>query len=178
MKFKRTLVLAVVVIVAALAATAALAGKPDWWRDQEKLSDRIAHQQINSVPYPEALMKDSLERRNLRERLLRFNRPQKIGYLYVMSFGKFVGYYVVKGKISSTQSQMTNTTQTWDAGQGEQGETAVDSIGDDGSFGPNEGGDRGIFFFTAQGVLVETTLEWIYSDAPLSINVPNLLVGK
>ena len=179
MRFKRTLVLAVVVLVAALAATAALAGKPGWWKDQERLSDRIAEQQIKSVPYPEAQMKDSLERRNLSERLIRFNRPQKIGYLYVMSFGKFVGYYVVKGKVSSTQSQMTNTTQTWDAGSGEQGETTADSIGDDGSFGPNEGGDQGIFFFTAQGVLVETTLDWMYSDAPPAIDVPNLLIkGK
>lgn len=168
MRFKRTIVLAVVVVVAALGATAALAGKPDWWKGQEKVSDRIAEQQINAVPYPEALMKDSLERRNLRDRLLRFNKPQKIGYLYVMSFGKFVGYYVVKGKVSSTQSQMTNTQQAWEA-------TIVSSIGDDGSFGPNEGGDKGIFFFTAQGVLVETTLDWIYSDAPLSIDVPNLL---
>lgn len=159
--------------MAGCTAGGIFAGKPDWWKQQEHISDRIAEQQTAAVPYPEAEMKDSLERRNLRERLRRFNKPQKIGYLYIMSFGKFVGYYVVKGKVSSTQSQMTNTNQTWECADA--CETIVDSIGDDGSFGPNEGGDRGIFFFTAQNVLVETTLDWIYSDQVLSIDVPNLL---
>ncbi len=152
----------------------AIAGKPRWQKNDELTSDRIATQLIGAVPYPTSLMRDSLERRNLRERLLRFNKPNKIGYLYVMSFGKFVGYYVVKGKVSSVQSQMTTTKQTWDCG-GMDGGCAVDSIGDDGSFGPNEGGDAGIFFFTATGVMVETTLDWVYSDAPLRIDVPNLL---
>ena len=98
---------------------------------------------------------------------------QKVGYLYLMSFGKFVGYYVIKGKVSSAQSSMTNTEQTWSCGT--DCTTVVESMGDDGSFGPNEGGDKGVFFFTSGGVMVETTLEWLYSDAPLSIKVPNLL---
>jgi len=174
---KRIIVLSLVVLVAGGFTATAIAGKPDWWKGSERTSDELARQQIAAVPYPLAQMRDSLERRNLRERLLRFNRPQKVGYLYVMSFGKFVGYYVVKGKVSSTQSQMTNGNQVWD-GAGDQGETVVDSIGDDGSFGPNEGGDRGVFFFTATGVMVETTLDWIYSDAPLRIDVPNLLARK
>jgi len=172
---KRIIVLSLVVLVAGGFTASAIAGKPDWFKNSEKTSDELARQQIAAVPYPLSQMRDSLERRNLRERLLRFNKPQKVGYLYVMSFGKFVGYYVVKGKVSSTQSQMTNSNQVWDAGSGEQGETVVDSIGDDGSFGPNEGGDRGVFFFTTTGVMVETTLDWIYSDAPLKIDVPNLL---
>jgi hypothetical protein len=161
------------IIGAAIGATAALAGKPDWQKQNELISDEIALATTTAVPYPLAEMKDSLERRNLRERLLRFNKPQKIGYLYVVSFGKFVGYYVVKGKVSSVQSQMTNTQQTWHGDQ--YGDMITDSIGDDGSFGPNEGGDKGIFFFTVSGVMVETTLDWLYSDAPLSIKVDNLL---
>lgn len=174
MKMKHVLILALAIMVAAgCAATGVFAGKPDWWADQEHVSDRLAQQQISAVPYPEAQMKDSLERRNLRERLLRFNKPEKVGYLYVMSFGKFVGYYIIKGKVSSTQSQMTNTSQTWDCG--ESCEQNAESIGDDGSFGPNEGGDAGVFFFTSNNVLVETTLDWVYSDAPLAIDVPNLL---
>lgn len=163
-----------VLAVAALFFVAvAFAGKPGWWKDQELVSNSIAEQQIPAVPYPASQMRDSLERRNLRERLIRFNKPQKVGYLYLMSFGKFVGYYVVKGKVSSTQSQMTNSQQTWEASR--DNDTVVDSIGDDGSFGPNEGGDKGVFFFTASGVMVETTLDWVYSDVPLKIDVPNLV---
>lgn len=174
---KKVIVLVATAIALAAVATA-YAGKPDWLGQMEKQSDRIAAQQIPAVPYPEAQMRDSLERRNLRERLLRFNRPQKIGYLYLMSFGKFVGYYVVKGKVSSTQSQMTNTNQTFREGSRDTDGLVVESIGDDGSFGINEGGEQGIFFFTATGVLVETTLDWVYSDAPLKIDVPNLLAKR
>lgn len=158
----------------ATAGSGASADKPKWFDGQNHTSDAIAFATVAAVPYPIALIKDSLERRNLRERLTRFSKPQKIGYLYLMSFGKFVGYYVVKGKVSSVQSQMTNPTQVWNCG-GADGGCQAESIGDDGSFGPNEGGDKGIFFFTVQGVMVETTLDWVYSDAPLNIDVPNLL---
>lgn len=167
----------IVLLALAVGAGAAAAKMPEWYDDQNHTSDAIARQQTAAVPYPLAQMRDSLERRNLRERLLRFNRPNKIGYLYVMSFGKFVGYYVVRGKVSSTQSQMTSPVQVWNCG-GADGGCQADSIGDDGSFGPNEGGDAGIFFFTATGVMVETTLDWVYSDAPLKIDVPNLLNSK
>lgn len=169
----------VVAAVAALAlAASALAGKPKWQDAGEHLTDRLAVKFIGAVPYPEAAMRDSLERRNLSKRLLRFNKPQKIGYLYVMSFGKFVGYYVVKGKVSSVQSQLTNTQQTFREGSHDTDGLVIDSMGDDGTWGPNEGGDRGVFFFTATDVMVETTLDWIYSDAPLHIDVPNLLARK
>lgn len=169
--------LALMITAGAMAATQSgvvSLGKPSWWNDQEQISNTIAEQQIPAVPYPASQMKDSLERHNLSKRLLRFNKPQKIGYLYLTSFGKFVGYYVIKGKVSSVQSQMTNTQQTWEMCC-HTGSLVVDSIGDDGSFGPNEGGDRGVFFFTATDVMVETTLDWVYSDAPLHIDVPNLL---
>jgi hypothetical protein len=174
---RRLIVIGVVAILALALVAVGLAGKPNWQKKDELVSDAIASQLIGAVPYPTSQMKDSLERRNLRERLLRFNKPQKIGYLYLMSFGKFVGYYVVKGKITSTQSQMTTSVQTWSCGDMDGG-CSVDSIGDDGSFGPNEGGDKGVFFFTATGVMVETTLDWVYSDAPLRIDVPNLLTKK
>jgi hypothetical protein len=154
-------------------------GEPDWLKQQEQTVDAYMGQMLASVPYPTAQMRDSLERRNLRDRLLRFNKPEKVGYVYLMSFGKFVGYYVVKGKITSTQSQMTPMQKAYDSDGGSgHDEVVVDSPGDDGSWGANEGGDKGIFFFTSSGVMVETTLDWMYSDAPLHIDVPNLLGHK
>jgi hypothetical protein len=170
----RAIFLAIAIGLALAFVSYAIAGKPSWQKKDELTSDQIAARLIGAVPYPISQMRDSLERRNLRERLLRFNKPNKVGYLYVMSFGKFVGYYVVKGKVSSVQSQMTTTVNTWDCSR-DCGDNIVPSIGDDGSFGPNEGGESGIFFFTVTGVMVETTLDWVYSDAPLKIDVPNLL---
>lgn len=176
MKTHKKLIAGLVIVALLATAAVAMADKPNWIKDEENVSNQIAAQQIAATPYPLDQMRHSLERDNLKNRLLRFNKPDKIGYLYVMSFGKFVGYYAVKGKVSSNQSQLTNTVQTWDSGSG--ADTVGESIGDDGSFGENEGGDRGVFFFTTTGVLVETTLDWIYSDSPLTIDVPNLLTKK
>jgi hypothetical protein len=184
-KIRNILKYATVAAVAVLVGCgfAAVAEKPGYQQRDEAVSDRIAQATESAIPYPEAQMKDSLERHQLRDRLLRFNKPDKIGYLYVFEMGSRepVGYYVVKGKISSVQSQMTNPTQTWNhncsSGQGACAYLgAAESIGDDGSFGPNEGGDRGVFFFDSKGALHETVQDWHYSDAPIEVwkDAPNL----
>lgn len=173
MKLKHVLILAFAgIIMAGCLGAGVFAGKPDWWKQQELTSDNIAAAATTAVPYPLSAIKTGgfLERQNLSERLTRFSKPNKIGYVYIMSFGKFVGYYAIKGKISSTESQLTNTMQTWEASQ--DNDTVVASIGDDGSFGPNE---NAVFFFTTSGVLVQTNLDYVYSDQPLNIDVPNLL---
>ena len=36
-------------------------------------------------------------------------------------------------------------------------------------------GDPGIFFYTADDVMVETSLDYVVSDQPLAIDVPRLL---
>lgn len=172
----RNVIILVIALFVLVGCTAALGGKPSWQKKDEITSDAIAAAALSAVPHPLAAIKAGgfLERKNLAERLTRFSKANKVGYVYLMSFGKFVGYYVIKGKISATESQMTTTVQTWDCG-GADGACFVDSIGDDGSFGHNEGGAAGIFFFTSNGTMVETTLDWLYADQPLSVDVPNLL---
>jgi hypothetical protein len=44
------------------------------------------------------------------------------------------------------------------------GQTVVDAPGDDGSYGANE---KGVFFFTTEGALVETNQDYLYSDQPI-----------
>ena len=61
---------------------------------QKQTEDAFAQQQA-AVPYPVSELKDSLERRNVRERLLRTNEPNKLGYVYLLSFsGTPLGYYL------------------------------------------------------------------------------------
>jgi hypothetical protein len=50
--------------------------------------------------------------------------------------------------------------------------------GDDISFGPSEGGDRGTFFFTLDGVMIQMTTDWIYSDAKLDLLESQVLAYK
>lgn len=140
---------------------------------QQQTEDAFKQQQA-AVPYPADRLKDSLERRNLAERLLRTNQPNKIGYVYLLSLtGTPLGYYVIKGKVSSTDSQMTTSELiVTNCHYGSAcNDVTVPAPGDDGSYGTNE---RGIFFFTAENAMVTTSLDYLYSDQPLPLNVPKL----
>lgn len=121
---------------------------------------------------------EGTECRNLKKKLDRDNDPNRITYLYELSWtGEFIGYYTVKGKVSSNQSQMgpmdigvrvcpTDWT-TYHDGCYQLGEAP----GDDGSYGPNE---DGIFFFTTDDVKITWNGLYQQSDRPLSIKVPQL----
>jgi hypothetical protein len=115
----------------------------------------------------------SLELTNLQEKRKREDDPNAIRYLYLMNFGQIVGYYVTKGKVSSSGSQIAPETEIIRVPgvSGGYNQWSVESAKDDGSYGT---GDPGIFFFTSDGVMVETSLDYIQSDAPLAIDVPRL----
>lgn len=128
-----------------------------------------------AVPYPLEAMKDSIERRNLKERLLRFNKPDKIGYVYLLATtGQVVAFYTIKGKISSTQSQLTASDAVQCPGPRERGCVTTQLPGDDGSFGPNE---DGVFFFTTENVMVQWNGPFVYADAPLKVSSAPVLVA-
>lgn len=150
-------------------------------KDGQKLTAQAYAQQAAAVPYPVSQLTDSLERRNVRERLLRTNKPNATGYVYLLSMtGGYIGYYVVKGKVSSTQSQMTADqliqpcSQGGDSGSGNCA-AVVNAPGDDGSYGANE---PGIYFFTSDGTMVTTSMPFIVSDQPLPVNAPKLNPAK
>jgi hypothetical protein len=116
---------------------------------------------------------DTLEIKNLKEKKRREENANAIGYVYLVSFGKVLGYYVTKGKVSSNGSQAgpeQDIVWTCKSNNG-CSPVVVDSAQDDGSFGT---GDPGIFFFTAEGVKVVSDLDYMQSDQPLPFNVPKL----
>lgn len=163
---------------ATVAAAVMLTGcngssKPSAQKQQQQITEQYAAKLTAAVPYPLAAMNDSLERANLVERLLRYNQPSKISYVYILSYdGKVLSYYTIKGKVTSTQSQLTNTQSIQNCPQGGSHTCAavVETMSDDGSYGPNEGGPNGVFFFTTDGVLVETSMPFVVTDAPEKIN--------
>lgn len=161
-------------IVATTLAVVALTGCSGSTKSQtsgQRETEKAFSQQSAAVPYPADKLRDSLERRNLKERLLRQNDPNKIGYVYILSFGKFLGYYTIKGKVSSTQSQMT-TADLISKPCGSCDRYVVQGPGDDGSYGPNE---DGVFFFTTEGAMVQVSTDYIYSDQPINVgDVPEL----
>lgn len=120
------------------------------------------------------------ECKNLAEKKRRDEDPNRITYVYTMSWtGEFIGYYVVKGKVSSNQSQMGPMDQVLEYGcsncTGGYGNVVVEAPGDDGSYGPNE---DGIFFFCTDGTKITWNGLYQQSDRPLAIKVPLLYEAK
>lgn len=127
----------------------------------------------------------SLERDNIIKRINLWNDPNKISYIYLINYGKVMAFYTIKGKVSSVNSQVTNSEQlqakcvnpdgtySTNEGCGRYGQTRVSgnipSPSEDGSYGTN--GDA-IFFFTTEGAYVEAKSDYVLSDQPLKISTP------
>lgn len=113
---------------------------------------------------------ETLEQSNLLERLRRQSKPTAIGYVYLTTFGQPIGYYVIKGKVSNAGSQLAPEQEVLRRCSGCE-QFLSDGPQDDKTYGV---GDPGIFFFTAEGTMVETDFDYIYSDQPLDLDVPLL----
>jgi hypothetical protein len=115
--------------------------------------------------------KDSLELRNLAAKRDLEENPDTTRYVYIMNFGQIVGYYTAKGKISSSGSQIAPEQDLIKTCENCSDRFILDSAKDDGSYGES---DPGIFFWTTEGTMVETSLDYIVSTNPISLDVPRL----
>lgn len=116
---------------------------------------------------------DGLEVQNLKEKAKRENDPNAVRYVYLWVPGDStpVGYYVLKGKVSSSGSQVGPELEVIDPCRSSYCPMTVDSSKDDGSFGE---GDPGIFFFLANGTMTDTNLIYLSTDEPLKLDAPLL----
>jgi hypothetical protein len=113
-------------------------------------------------------IKDSLEKKNLEKKRDKEEDANAIRYVYLMNYGNITGYYVIEGKVSSSGSQIgpeQEIIKRWSDGY------VLDSAQDDGTYGD---GDPGVFFFTTDGMMVETSLDYVISDRPMTLDVPRL----
>lgn len=145
-------------------------------KKQNDLAGREATLFSAAVPYPYANQAPSnpLERINLKKRLLEYNSSGDTNYVYLLNFqGEPIGYYVINGKVSSTDSSMTSTdvnTNCSNLNDGGGQACTNKAIGDDGTYGSEEGGQNGVFFYTAAGNLVETNDPfWVVSAQPIKL---------
>jgi hypothetical protein len=165
---------------ALLAACTSSGPDPDSAQGKAKAQrEEVTAAQEAAVPYPAAELKNPLDRKQLADRLRRNNNPNAISYLYILSnTGSPIGYFVLKGKLTSTESSLLPTDAIIDAcGQTtEYCPQVVQGGGDDGTYGQNE---NAVFGFTAQGVMITIRAEnWFQSDAPIALNVPDLTPKK
>jgi hypothetical protein len=109
------------------------------------------------------------ERRTIAKWASHWDKPSAACYVYLISYGNIIGYYVSDGKPASTGSFLTPEYRR------EPGWDSVMQLPDiDGTYGTNNAGIR---FFTASGIAVEwagSGTAYIYSDVPLKLSVPLL----
>jgi hypothetical protein len=103
------------------------------------------------------------ERRTVAKWARHWDKPAAACYIYLISYGMVIGYYVSDGKPASTGSLLTPEYEY---------EVQLPDV--DGTYGAN---NPGIRFFTASGIAVEwggSGASYIYSDIPLKLSVPLL----
>jgi hypothetical protein len=161
---------AAIATAAAISLSACGGNPPSSQEANQKVTEQYSQKLTNAEAYPLSQMNDSAERANLREKLLRLNDPNKIGYVYEMTQnGQIIASYTVKGKVSSNSSQLTNTQNI---NTGYTGNPVTESMGDDGSYGPSE---PGVFFFTTTGQMITWNGLYQYSDAPVTLTSKPLI---
>lgn len=165
-------ILAAVVLPGCMDAKAERSKVGKTQRKEANFTEEQQTRHIVAVPPP--TLSSSLERTNLSKRLKRFNDPSKVSYIYLTSFGKVMGFYTIKGKVSSVNSKLTTGEQIVDDPHGswDSGGRVVESPQLDGSYGTN--GDA-IFFFTTEDVYVEWSGAYMLCDQPLKMSTPPAL---
>jgi hypothetical protein len=112
------------------------------------------------------------ERRTIAKWAQRWDKPNIPCYVYLVSYGTIIGYYVTDGKPACTRNYILPEYKHND--HGSWGCCLEPTADLDGTYGDN---NPGIRFFTAEGTAVEwggQGATYIYSDAPLPLNIPKL----
>jgi len=142
-------------------------------RAEQQTTERQQEVHLKNSPPPK--LTNSQERENLARRLTRFNTDSKVSYIYLISYGKIMAFYTVKGKVSSVNSLLTTPDQikSYDHPEGGDHSVVVASPDLDGSYGSN--GDA-IFFFTTDDTYVEWNDVYMLCDKPLKLSTPPMMV--
>lgn len=135
----------------------------------EQAATEVNQRNLNATQPPPKISW-SLERDSLiKKRKLENDRTVNF-YMYVFIEGNAspIGYYLVN-KVSSVDSQLTNTDQIVHNGSGG-GYSVLPSPSEDGSYGTN---GEGVFGFTPDEIYIQTNMKYLVSTVPLAF--PNAI---
>lgn len=170
-----SLLLIVIFVLLAGCQTKQYEGQGKTQKAEAKFSEDQQSRLLNAHPQP--VLNYSLERVNLTERLNRFNDPNKVSYIYLLSdTGQIYAFLPIKGKVSSVNSKMSTGEQIVDDPfywNNDGGGQVVESPQEDGSYGTN--GDA-IFFFGAGGTYFEWNGKYLLADRPFQLSEQPLLI--
>ncbi|EEM25242.1 hypothetical protein CN357_21425 [Bacillus cereus] len=131
--------------------------------------DEMSRQQQAKVANAKHLMGEtktpnitkSLERENIRQRILVSNDPNTLQWIYPMSAGRVIGRFPVKGKVTSGNKRLT-TSQAYSSGTG----TLVEAPDEMGTYGSSE---TYVFWFDPAGLIHQHRGDYFVSPVPYKI---------
>lgn len=166
------------ILVAALAVGLTACNDPQGVVGNHTAFDEQVHTEQNQsrllAKQPPPDIDWSLERDNLTKRFKLQNDRAVMFYMYVFIEGVAdpIGYYQVN-KVSSVDSQLTNTSQIVRIGDNSIYEV-IPSPAEDGSYGTN---GSGVFGFTPEDIYIEHNMHYIVSSVPLTFAHPVMRLG-
>lgn len=170
-------------VIAAIIIATVLVGCEEAKPTSKQLENRAveANQSRLIADIPAPRLQTSLERKNLAERLERINQQNMSGFVYLLSYGRVVASYPIRGKVTSLNAYlMGNEQQVVDTACRGSSSTCSGHLMEqpdfDGAYGKNA---DGVFFFTADSnAYVEWAGDYLFSDQPLSLNQEPLMVRQ
>lgn len=148
---------------------------------QSDKQEEIQKNLVNAVPVP--TVSNSTTREALSDRTKLFDDQNKVSYIYLISYGKVMAFYSVKGQVVSLRSYLTpmeNIVNSYGVScskvTGGCGTGYIVQTPDvDGTYGDNV---DGVFFFTTDGAYVEWKGDYMVSDQPLKLSTPAELIRE
>lgn len=120
------------------------------------------------VPVPK--IDNSLERANISKRIVLFSDPNKISYVYLVSYGKVMAFYAIKGKVTSGSKRLTASQQIIENSNYQQGSySTIDAPELDGTYGSSA---PYVYFWTTSGTYVQWSGDYMLADTPLQLSTP------
>lgn len=118
----------------------------------------------------------SLERQNIVKRLQMFEDENKVSYIYLMSFGKVMAFYTIKGKVTSGTKRLTTNEKIVCNENYQTGNySVVEQASLDGTYG---GSDAYVFFWTTDNIYIQWNGEYMLCDKPLKMSTQPELVRE
>lgn len=177
---KKFLVLIPAIVLVAASCDTKPSDKGSYAQDSNKVESTQTRLQT-ATPIPD--LTNSAERQNIAQRAKTFDDVNKVTYIYLVSYGKVMAFYTVKGKVSSLNSYLSPIDKIvygdgsrCDEGAVETPDCYVVQAPDiDGAYGENT---NGIFFFTTDGAYVEWKGDYMVSDQPLKLTTQPELIRE
>lgn len=143
-------------------------------QNEQGIVNNLINKMEIAVPVPQ--LSDSLERKNISKRLTTFSDPNKVSYIYLVSFGRVMSFYTIKGKITSGNKRLSSTQRLINCDKGEyNGDCEMESPELDGTYGSSA---PYVFFWTTDGVYVQWSGDYMLVDQPLKLSTQPELVRE